>query len=149
MQKKFFETYLVGKTYQDVHYKRLKRKTAEEVRQSLPVKEALGSATKQGKLAGNRVVWTELNTNLQSFYKMLWKGSVRKQGSKKKQVHCITKEIMEWCFNEGECDKRKRFTPSQCQELLKNKLGEDLVLKEAQIKNYWSAYKRKKAKVTT
>ena len=56
---------------------------------------------------------------------------------------------MEWCFNEGECDKRKRFTPPQCQELLKNKLGEDLVLKEAQIKNYWSAKKKKKAKVTT
>lgn len=33
-----------------------KRKTAKEIRESLPVKEALGSATKQRKLAGNRIV---------------------------------------------------------------------------------------------
>ena len=125
-----------------------KKKTAKEIRESLPVKEALGSATKQRKLAGNRIVQTELNTDLQSFYKMLLKGSATKQGSKKSnKFTAAQKEIMKWCFHEGECDKRKRFIPSQCQELLKNKLGEDLVLKEAQIKNYWSAYKRKKLKL--
>ena len=35
-----------------------KRKTAKEIRESVPVKEALGSATKQRKLAGNRIAQT-------------------------------------------------------------------------------------------
>ena len=54
------------------------------------------------------------------------------------------KKIMEFCFNEGESDKRKGFTALKCQKLIEEKLCEKLVLSEKQIKSYWSAYKRKR-----
>jgi hypothetical protein len=76
--------------------------------------------------------------------------SARKHTSKKSNRFTKEqKEIMEFCFNEGECDKRKRFTALQCQKLMKDKLGEELILKAAQIKSYWSAYRRKKQKLQT
>jgi hypothetical protein len=51
------------------------------------------------------------------------------------------------CFEEGELDKKKRYTVSKCRELLKKKLGEELTLTEQQIASYWSAHKRRKTKV--
>ena len=47
---------------------------------------------------------------------------------------------MEFCFNEGESDKRKRFTALKCQKLMQEKLCEELVLSEKQITSYWIAY---------
>ncbi len=35
-------------------------------------------------------------------------------------------------------------TAPKCQKLMQEKLGEDMVLTEKQIKSYWSTYKRKK-----
>ena len=76
---------------------------------------------------------------------MILKGSARKQASKISiRFTEAQKEIMEFCFNEGESDKRKRFTALKCQKLMQKKLCEELVLSEKQIKSYWSAYKRKK-----
>ena len=123
------------------------RKTAQELRQSLVVKEALGSAVKLRKLDGNYVntLQTSLSPDARCFYEMILKGSARKQASKISiRFTEAQKDIMEFCFNEGESDKRKRFTALKCQKLMQEKLCEELVLSEKQIKSYWSAYKRKK-----
>lgn len=82
---------------------------------------------------------------LDVFYKMSLKGSARKQASKISiRFTQAQKETMEFCFNERESDKRKRFTALKCQKLMQEKLCEELVLTEKQIKSYWSAYKRKR-----
>ena len=123
------------------------RKTAEELRKSLVVTEALGGAIKMRKLDSNYVntLQASLSTDTRCFYKMILKGSARKQASKTSiRFTPAQKEIMEFCFNEGESDKRKRFTALKCQKLMQEKLCEELVLTEKQIKSYWSAYKRKK-----
>ena len=109
--------------------------------------KALSGAIKLRKLDGNYVntIQGSLSTDTRCFYRMILKGSARKQASKSSvRFTEAQKEIMEFCFNEGECDKRKRFTAPKCQKLMQEKLGEDMVLTEKQIKSYWSAYKRKK-----
>ena len=77
-------------------------------------------------------------------YKMILKGSARKQASKTSIRFTQEQEIMEFSFNEGESDKRKQFTELKCQKLMREKRCEELVLTEKQIKSYWSGYKRKK-----
>lgn len=123
------------------------RKTAEELRHALVVKEALGGAMKLRKLDGKYVntVPASSTTDARCFYKKMLKGSARKKVSKtSNRFKEAQKEIMEFCFNESECDKRKRFTALKCQKLMQEKLGEELILTEKQIKSYWGAYKRKK-----
>ena len=54
---------------------------------------------------------------------------------------------MDTCFEEGEWDKKKRYTVSKCRELLKKELGDELTLTEQQIASYWSTHKRRKMKL--
>ena len=114
-------------------------KTVEELRLSLAVKEAIGGAIKIRKLNAImstlfQPVPTSLSTDAQCFYKIILKGSARKQAPKISiRFTNAQKEIIEFCFNEGEGDKRKRFTGQKCQKLMEQKLDEELLLTEKQI----------------
>ncbi|CAB4039777.1 ---NA--- [Paramuricea clavata] len=77
------------------------------------------------------------------------KGSARKTANLKRKRAKFTEEqkgVMEKCFDEGEYDKRKRYTTSSCQKLMLDKLGQTLVLTEKQIASYWSNYRKRKSK---
>lgn len=90
-------------------------KTLTELRESLPVSEALGIAAKARKLeAPAPNMSTNTNTIAQSLFSKMLKGSARKKCSKvSKRFTTQQKEIMDLCFDEGEYDKNKRCTVSE------------------------------------
>ena len=76
------------------------------------------------------------------------KGSALKsQQPKKPNVRFNENQIsiMVDCYNQGK-DKGKRFTPKQCQAVMKNhpSISSSEVLNENQIRSFWSRYHRNK-----
>ena len=83
-----------------------------------------------------------------SLWIKLLEGSARKHTSKKRSKRFTKeqKQIMEKCFDDGERDKKRRYTTLKCKEIMEKELGDDMVLNEIQIGSYWSAYKSRKNK---
>ncbi len=78
---------------------------------------------------------------------MLQESARKECSTQSKRFTNKQKEIMDTCFEEGEWDKKKRYTVSKCRELLKKELGDELTLTEQQIASYWSTHKRRKMKL--
>ncbi|CAB4000694.1 ---NA--- [Paramuricea clavata] len=74
------------------------------------------------------------------------KGNARKITHRRKKGKFTQqqKTIVEKCFDEGEQDKKKRYTTSSCQKLMSDKLGQHFTLTENQIASYWSNYRKRK-----
>ena len=126
------------------------RKTSQQMRDALPVKEAMGAAQKARQLQADfsSCFVPGMDGEVDIYYAKMLQGSALKHGVKKSvRFTQAQKEIMEKCFDEGEGDKRKRYTASKCKRLMENSLEEEMVLNEGQIKSYWSAYRRKKQKL--
>jgi hypothetical protein len=72
------------------------------------------------------------------------KGSARKITHRRKKGKFTEqrKSIMEKCFDEGEQDKKKRYTTSSCRKLMSDKLGQRFTLTENQVASYWSNYRQ-------
>ena len=90
----------------------------------------------------------EKEVGSQSKWNTAIRGSALKSQQPKKSSTRFNKyqiEVMVDCYNKGK-DKSKRYTPQQCQTEMKKHthLTSDHVLRENQIRSYWSWYYRNK-----
>ena len=69
------------------------------------------------------------------------KGSAQRRIANKRKATRFTeeqKQIMDRCFDSGVKRKSARYTPAQCQKEMQRTIGPDNVLKESQIRAYFS-----------
>ena len=132
-----------------MHAHRKFSSTLEEIKSSMPVMQALGLASNVRDIKSNRLEQLQRmdKSPVVSLYCSLLQGSATKTKLRKSNRFTDEQEgLMENCFDMGETEKKNRYTPQSCKQLLEERLGREMGLTEQQIKSYWSAYKKRKTK---